>query len=514
MNTDNRFPSELETKLASCKSLPSPPSYALRILELASDPDVDIDKAVKVFSADPAIVGKILRMANSPLYGHQRTIDTLPMAILTLGLNAAVSLGLSFSMVQSLHAGTSSGLNHKLYWRRTGFMGAASRVIGHYFEGVDLDGLFVGALLQDIGMLALDQVFPSFYTGLDMNEHNHATILSHEESLLGVNHARVGGWLLEKWNFPERLHWSVTHSEDPTRFPEEHELARFVRMVAYSGVLSHLYLAPALDEALSHATEKGEMWLGLDPAHFPELLGPMTSTIAEIENMFELNIRGEHDPERIVERAREVQEIRTFQVYQAYDQLTKTTAGLKVDYERLNEESRRDGLTQLFNRATLDEYLAQAFQHAIQTRTLLSVGFLDLDNFKQVNDTYGHAVGDQILKTTGEILKAQIRTTDLAGRYGGEEFIVALPETPPDAAEMVFARIVEAFRNFSHDIGRDQPLQVTISLGFSTHSPTNPYPDVASLVQAADKALYAAKSNGGDASVTLDRASVAESTNP
>ena len=114
---------------------------------------------------------------------------------------------------------------------------------------------------------------------------------------------------------------------------------------------------------------------------------------------------------------REVQEIRTVQVCQAYDQLTKTTAGLKVDYERLNEESRRDGLTQLFNRATLDEYLAQAFKYAVETRTLLSVCFLDLDNFKQVNDTYGHAIGDRILQATGEILKAQIRTTVIASIF-------------------------------------------------------------------------------------------------
>jgi len=504
MGTDALLPPDLEAKLTRCKSLPSPPGYALRILELANDPEVDIDRAVKVFSSDPAIVSKMLRMANSAMYGHQRTIESLPTAILTLGLNAAISLGLSFSMVPSLQSGTRKGINHQLYWRRAGLMGAASRVLGRYLEMSDPDVLFVGALLQDIGMLALNQAWPKMYAAEDLHQADHGRVLAYELERLGVTHAAIGGWLLAQWNFPERLPMAVTYSEDPTLLPEDHPSSPFVRMVAYSAVIADLYLTAAVDEALARATLKGQLWLGISPDHFADLLGPMTVTITEMESLFDLNIRGEDDPERIVEKARDVQELRTVQVFQAYDQLTKTTAGLKVDYERLNEESRRDGLTQLFNRATLDVYLAQAFHHAVNTGTPLSVGFLDLDNFKQVNDTYGHGVGDQILRAAGKILKSQVRPTDLIGRFGGEEFIVALPETPMAGADRVFSRIVEAFHDFPHDIGGDQPLRVTLSLGWVTSSPTNAFADLASLIQTADKALYAAKTNGGNASVTLD----------
>ena len=121
-----------------------------------------------------------------------------------------------------------------------------------------------------------------------------------------------------------------------------------------------------------------------------------------------------------------------------------------------------------------------------------------------MNDTYGHAVGDQILKAIGGILNSQVRTTDVVGRYGGEEFLVILADTNHDGAELALERILKAICSAQHDIGREQPLEVTVSIGFSTHSKDRPFEDAKALVHAADQALYAAKANGRNCCVTPD----------
>ena len=219
---DERIPAELQGKLKACRSLPSPPTYALQVLEMVNDPEVEIDKAVQVLSLDPAIVSKIFRIANSPLYAHLRKVETLKTAVLLLGLNATTSLALSFSLVTGLrHKGHSASLNHPFYWKRAGLAAAASRVLGQYCEIRELEELFIAALLQDIGMLALNQVLPDLYAGPTLNQADHTCVVTHEQNQLGVTHATVGGWLLGQWQLPERLQMAVAYSERPLQFPPE-----------------------------------------------------------------------------------------------------------------------------------------------------------------------------------------------------------------------------------------------------------------------------------------------------
>ncbi len=115
----------------------------------------------------------------------------------------------------------------------------------------------------------------------------------------------------------------------------------------------------------------------------------------------------------------------------------------------LEEETRRDALTGVYNRSYLDQYLAREFEHSIRQHWPLSIAFADLDNFKAINDTYGHQAGDRILQSTARILRDNTRETDLISRYGGEEFVVVLPATDAETAHSICERIVGAFHE--HD---------------------------------------------------------------
>ena len=118
------------------------------------------------------------------------------------------------------------------------------------------------------------------------------------------------------------------------------------------------------------------------------------------------------------------------------------------------------------------KFLAREFDNSTRHKWPLSVAFADLDNFKHINDNFGHQAGDRILQATARILRGNTRETDLIARYGGEEFVVVLPATDAETARSICERIVMAFRNTGHVIGSDHA-KVTISIGCATHGSQN-----------------------------------------
>ena len=171
------------------------------------------------------------------------------------------------------------------------------------------------------------------------------------------------------------------------------------------------------------------------------------------------------------------------------EQLEAYGEKLEADNLHLNRLGRTDSLTGLKNRRAFDEALAKAFEHAKRHGEPLSLLLLDVDHFKEYNDTFGHPAGDDALRQVGRLLSETTRTGELIARYGGEEFAVVLPKTDLHNALALaerFRRAVEASSWSRRD--------VTVSVGAATLTLT--MPDPAALVTAADKALYRAKAQG------------------
>jgi two-component system cell cycle response regulator len=162
--------------------------------------------------------------------------------------------------------------------------------------------------------------------------------------------------------------------------------------------------------------------------------------------------------------------------------------------KRLELLSITDGLTKLNNHRYFQDELARAFDESQRYRRPLSLAMIDLDFFKKVNDTYGHAVGDDVLKCAAALFHDSARSTDLVARYGGEEFAVMMPETElADAA--VFAekiRSLIAVEPLPTQAGR---IPATVSIGVAS-VPHSRIASAKELIIAADKALYRAKKNG------------------
>ena len=163
--------------------------------------------------------------------------------------------------------------------------------------------------------------------------------------------------------------------------------------------------------------------------------------------------------------------------------------------EYFEEMAIRDGLTGLFNHRHFYDRLEEEFSRASRYKAPLSLVFFDIDDFKRVNDTFGHARGDQVLKKIGQLLKTVARESDIPARYGGEEFAVILPNTDVDGALDVANRIHAVIRE--HKFEHLDEEQITISTGVSTYKNNN-LQSLNELVQIADSGMYRVKREGKD----------------
>jgi diguanylate cyclase (GGDEF)-like protein len=160
----------------------------------------------------------------------------------------------------------------------------------------------------------------------------------------------------------------------------------------------------------------------------------------------------------------------------------------------LEETSNRDPLTSLLNRRALMEMIKQEVGRVARSGESFVVAMLDVDHFKAVNDRFGHEAGDRALVELAGVLVKSLREYDLCGRWGGEEFLVLLPNTRPEAAQGVMDRLVGAVRGLAVEAG-DEVLRLTVSIGMAHHQLGETFSETLSR---ADQALYLAKQDGRD----------------
>jgi len=189
---------------------------------------------------------------------------------------------------------------------------------------------------------------------------------------------------------------------------------------------------------------------------------------------------------------------RTKELRAANETIRKANQDLAQAVDELENLARTDGLTLLTNHRTFHEQLATEVRRSERSQTPLTMLMIDVDHFKKYNDTHGHPAGDAVLKSVAQILKENLRTTDLVARYGGEEFAILLIDTPLSFAAKVAAKLRNTMRRTEFPgASESQPGgRVTISVGMAGWPMHGKNP--AALIEAADKALYEAKRAGRD----------------
>ena len=179
-----------------------------------------------------------------------------------------------------------------------------------------------------------------------------------------------------------------------------------------------------------------------------------------------------------------------------YLEAAKPVIESRILTDKLRESSLKDGMTGLYNRRFLEEFIDTFMKQAKRNNETYSVLMLDVDFFKSVNDTYGHDVGDQVIVAIGKVLRDNIRGSDLAIRYGGEEFLILLHNASKEGALNVAKKIHQSFGSLVFDVGQGERLQKTISIGMAFYPQDGD--TIWKCIKFADTALYVAKTTGRD----------------
>ena len=621
-------------ELKTAGQLPSPTGVALEILRLARDDRVATEQIARVVQTDPALAGRILRIANSTHAGVRRPVAAITEAIKLLEPPALRAVTLGFAVLSSSQRGPCKRFDYQTFWSASLATAIAARSLAHSTNTMPADEAFTCGLLSQSGRLALASVYPDEYADvLDRwNDGPPGQLLQLEHEAFATDHNEVSAALVKDWGLPEVLVRAILYHEDPQttvlqQGSRPKQLATLLhvaaRLAAICSVddqspqpqLEELFagcdsiridpatLVRLCDQIVSQWHEASRMLEGtgrsLSAAEMVPMTGPSASTaasepsssrpeqaerlqilvadddpmtlraltklltaaghsvIAADDGREALRLALDTKPQLLVAdwlmpemdgldlcrslrktkagrqmyviilTIRELEDdlVESFEagaddyvakpfsskvltsriragarvirlqdeVARDKEEIRRYASELAMANRRLQQAALTDPMTDLPNRRFAAERLVQEWAAASRSGRPMSCIMIDIDDFKQVNDTYGHHAGDAVLRETGDALTSNLRVNDMACRFGGDEFLIICGDSDIQSTKSCAARILKQIAANVVQVGNSQ-CRVSVSAGLAERDPTMPNPEA--LVKAADQALYAAKHAG------------------
>jgi diguanylate cyclase (GGDEF)-like protein len=635
--------------------LPSPSAVGLRILKLTQEEDYSQEELCQTIQADPALAGRIIKLANAVLSDGMESVTSVEKAAMRLGASTVRMVALGFTLVSDNRMGECTNFNFDHYWSRSLARAVACSVMSRLKDKVDPAEAFTAGLLCGIGKLALATVHPIAFSKLLRERRGHATRewFAAENRLFAITHAEISSLMLKDWGFPGAISQAArVYEHDVARAHDEKEdqVWALVDLLRWSTQVADV----CLEERNFKSSRWRDLWYGLDQVanemkverdefyHLCDevarrwedwgqiLCVPTRGPLSFVETAVEVEVhrarsRGlwvvsNEEPKAIMEQlvGREAQRGRRpyrvliiddeeavgrvlghhlekagYQVFLAKDgeeglriavgevphivitdwmmpgmsgvelcrSLRRAEAGKKMyilmvtakgeedeivegleagadDYltkpfntkvlmariragQRLVEMHERDGeadrlkmqdgadmgimnrklqeatltdvLTELPNRRYAMKRLKQEWERANRTGRPLSVIWIDLDHFKKVNDTWGHDIGDFVLRDSAKVIQRTLRRGDTVCRVGGEEFLAICGNSDlknaTAGADRIRAALEEHEMQFTSFRGH-----ITASLGVAQK--LEGMSSVDDLLKAADEMAYVCKAEG------------------
>lgn len=478
----------IDEVLASDK-LPSLPQVALRIIELSKSPEPDFVQAAEAIQCDPALSSQFLRISNSVLFGMRGRTSTVLDAIRKIGINMVQSVALSFYLAPQRNCTDEWNKLLQRYWWRSLIQASAAEDLGSQIDRSNASRFFFGGLLQDIGILALMNVDYEFYYPVFAGGEI-TRLRDREISEIGFDHLDVSRGLFQNWGIEAELVDGMLSHHHPIALSSLENYDSMTCVLRTASLIADRMLSPyeqPLPEA--NASELNGLMsqcfqIGTDEqlAFFDDI----AKRVLEIADGLKISLGEFPSNEELLGNA---------------NQLLGDLA-VKALMNQDAEGSLRDPLTGLYNRRKLDGVKVVSPNGPPE---MVGVLFVDVDKFKEINDSLGHKVGDQAIQLVAEALEAAVRDDDIVIRYGGDEFVAVLRNVREGVlekiAERVAAQLRRAREKFAPDV--DLPTEfITLSIGGAYEEVSNldelRESSIEHLIERADQAMYAAKRGGGD----------------
>jgi len=492
-----------EDRVLSADNLPTLPVVAMKVLELIQRPDVSVNQLARVIQHDPPLAARILKLANSSLFGMSKKIASIQQAMVVLGLRTVKVLALSFSMVDSFQGKDEGLFDLERYWRRSLTMAVGAKLLAEAATDSRRDEAFVGGLLADIGVLAAHRCAPQEYEQVLRTYAEGAVSLQDaEQALLGTTHAQLTGRLLAHWSLPEMLCDAIAAHHGQGLEKLSGRTRQLASVLCSAAMIADLFCGDADSTELEPTKARCRELTGVSNTALETLLSELETKVTETAALFCLRVGQtiSYDQLRMQAMAQLASlsmdaEIGRVEAAHRAEQTRQALQELSDQAQELRQRASTDPLTGLANRQVFDDALDLALRQACEGEGQAGLILLDLDHFKRVNDEHGHPAGDEVLRAVGRCLGEHVQSPALAARYGGEEFAVIVPGE--GAAQL--SRLAENLRRHiaaQRVRHNSREIAFTASLGAAHADFKRERADASELIVRADECLYRAKRGG------------------
>ncbi|MCC7420607.1 MAG: HDOD domain-containing protein [Planctomycetaceae bacterium] len=494
-------------KIWMSKQLPTLPSVAIKLLDLARNPETELRDVVDLIRTDPATSAKILKAANSSYFAFRSEVTTIDRAVPLLGTTVVTSMALSFSLVDAAMTSGPMVQHYTDYWRQSVVQAVAAEFLANQTACGPGCDFFLAGLLMDLGRLAMLKSVPREYLPvLTASKAETEPLHEVERRMLGIDHVEIGQKLMEQWKLPAPIIKAAgtSHSALTELFelPAEGE-GLLCRVLAVASAAGEYFCAPAKGTAFDRLQKLLSAYFQFSPEDIDSYLNSTRQRIDAAGELFAVNTDEIGDASELTALANEQlaqlamqQHIETTQAQARQQTAENEKRELELRNRQLQIQAIKDPLTSLYNRQFFDESLEKEICRAVRCAEPVGVIFSDIDKFKNLNDTYGHPFGDQVLQQVARVFADVLRQADVLARYGGEEFVVIVNQPTEKGIEKVAERLRSRVEAEEIRFG-ETPVRVTVSVGAAVAIPRRNETDLAKrLLTEADEAMYEAKQNG------------------
>jgi two-component system, cell cycle response regulator len=486
------------------KDLPVLSGSIADILRLTDGTESNVSQIADVIKRDISLSAAILRITNSSAFGLLRKVTTIDQAVFFLGFKSVRNIALGVGVFNLFPPQEKDFLSK--VWQRSLVTGLASRELCDLTGNKKKEDAFTIGLLHDVGLIAFygyDKKKASEL--LNKTEETGRMNLEDEKIIFGLDHLEVGRLLAERWKLPGEIIASmVSHHDEPGKDPLIKDGYENLSSIVYLGSLvGDIFYLGKKTESIRKFTDGCQKLLGVSAEDADHLLQNIHPQLTEVAGYFDIAIGSGNTYEEILSKVNEEiinitisNEAIKHHLTQAFDREKALSAKLEEANRDLKILASKDPLTGLFNRQFLNELLTKEWIRSERHGYPLSIIMADIDDFKRVNDNYGHQAGDLALIKFAEVLSNHLRRNDYLARYGGEEFLFVLSQTDSKDACLAAERFRTAAQNLIIPFNKNSQLSLRISCGVSTAFPEKKDDNVDALIQRADQALYEAKKSG------------------
>lgn len=463
------------------------PGPLLKVMQAGGN---DPDKLIKALAQCPVLSARVIGVANSAGSSAIHRMDSIDRCVRHLGAKQTRTVALTMAMQLMIDQLDVDQELIQGLWASATTKAIAAQLVAETISPDQAERAYSLGLLQDIGLPVLLAVDADFFKSKLAGSTGKSSWIELERAHFGIDHAELGAVMLQSWNAPPDIVLQVNRHHASLA---EDDMAWLSEMPArFAGLLPHLDEMSTKDQsqtlAAVHARFLSESFDSLD------------TLLSQIKQRFKALGKAaggsSQMPGDFVSQLIQSVASDTFSLAAKVSRLDQQLAETVDALACAQEDALSDQLTGLLNRRGFESFGQQLLNQAAKANLSVACLIIDLDDFKPINDTHGHAAGDRVLTAAAELLRANVARGDLVARMGGDEFVILILGDREADAHALAQRLHAVCNGKAIPISIDQQAMLAMSIGGVFLEHVNSRTTVGPLAQAADQVMYEIKHTG------------------